>query len=121
MVSQTDTGMVRDHNEDFISTAERLGLAVLADGMGGMNAGEVASSMSVHLLMEELKAYLEGDEAILETLPTSESEDETRHYWHSRSPYAPHGTAGAAVHQVGSATETKLQLVMMKHPVRLAM
>ena len=61
---QTDVGKVRDHNEDYISSVESQGLAVLADGMGGMNAGEVASSMSVHLLMEELGAYCEGNSSI---------------------------------------------------------
>lgn len=39
----TDTGMVREHNEDAIGSDPDLGLLVLADGMGGYNAGEVAS------------------------------------------------------------------------------
>lgn len=56
----TDVGKVRDHNEDYIRSEESIGLAVLADGMGGLNAGEVASSMSVHLLMDELTAYRNG-------------------------------------------------------------
>lgn len=57
---QTDVGQVRDHNEDALSSDENIGLAVLADGMGGLNAGEVASSMSVHLLMDELRDYQNG-------------------------------------------------------------
>jgi len=61
IVSQTDVGQVRDHNEDYVSSDDRIGLAVLADGMGGLNAGEVASSMSVHLLMDELRAYAAGE------------------------------------------------------------
>ena len=43
----TDTGTVRPHNEDTILVDTRLGLFVVADGMGGVNAGEVASRMAV--------------------------------------------------------------------------
>jgi protein phosphatase len=46
-VGQTDTGRVREHNEDMIAVDGDLGLAVLADGMGGYNAGEVASGIAV--------------------------------------------------------------------------
>ena len=63
IVELTDVGMVRDHNEDYISSDVRLGVAVLADGMGGLNAGEVASSMSVHLLMEKLSNFVKGESA----------------------------------------------------------
>lgn len=43
----THTGTVRPHNEDAILTDLDLGLFVVADGMGGVNAGEVASRMAV--------------------------------------------------------------------------
>jgi serine/threonine protein phosphatase PrpC len=46
MVKATHTGMVRSHNEDSITTDVEIGLAVLADGMGGYNAGEVASGIT---------------------------------------------------------------------------
>ena len=46
IVSRTDPGMVRSHNEDSIATDATVGLVVLADGMGGYNAGEVASGMA---------------------------------------------------------------------------
>ena len=50
-------GMVRTHNEDAIFV-DGAGLAVLADGMGGYNAGEVASGIAVSVdqggLMPEL-------------------------------------------------------------------
>ena len=75
----TDVGKVRDHNEDFVSSDERLGIALLADGMGGLNAGEVASSMSVHFLMDELRAYrADGSvyEAELNDQPQAETEAE---------------------------------------------
>ncbi|NBW67007.1 FAD-binding protein, partial [bacterium] len=47
VVTATDPGMVRSHNEDSIGTDAEIGLAVLADGMGGYNAGEVASGIAV--------------------------------------------------------------------------
>ena len=43
----TDTGRVREHNEDAIGGDSDIGLLVLADGMGGYNAGEVASGIAV--------------------------------------------------------------------------
>lgn len=46
----TDPGMVRPNNEDRISTTPELGLAVVADGMGGHQAGEVASGMAVDVV-----------------------------------------------------------------------
>jgi len=48
----TDTGRVRDHNEDAIGGNVDAGLFVLADGMGGYNAGEVASSIAVKTVLE---------------------------------------------------------------------
>ena len=54
IVCRTDSGRVRRHNEDFIGGDESLGLAVLADGMGGCQAGEVASEMAVNTIMEKL-------------------------------------------------------------------
>ncbi len=54
IVSQTDPGMVRSHNEDAVLTNSLRGLVVLADGMGGYNAGEVASGMATSILGSEL-------------------------------------------------------------------
>ena len=48
----TDTGMVRDHNEDAIGTNEDMGIMILADGMGGYNAGEVASGIAVQTIAD---------------------------------------------------------------------
>ena len=55
MASRTDAGMVRSHNEDAVFSNAVLGLAILADGMGGYNAGEVASGMATTLLGSELE------------------------------------------------------------------
>ena len=60
IASATDPGMVRSHNEDSIGTDAEIGLAVLADGMGGYNAGEVASGIAVAMLTTEMKQAL-GD------------------------------------------------------------
>ena len=46
----TDTGRVREHNEDAIGSIGDIGLMVLADGMGGYNAGEVASGIAVQIV-----------------------------------------------------------------------
>ena len=48
----TDTGKVREHNEDAIGSDADMGLMVLADGMGGYNAGEVASGIAVQTITE---------------------------------------------------------------------
>lgn len=48
----TDTGRVREHNEDAIGSNADIGLMVLADGMGGYNAGEVASGIAVQIVTE---------------------------------------------------------------------
>jgi PPM family protein phosphatase len=50
----TDPGMLRPNNEDRISTTPELGLAVVADGMGGHQAGEVASGMAVDVVTRHL-------------------------------------------------------------------
>src|SRR5262245_35289513 len=58
--SATDPGRVRSHNEDSIGTDPDIGLAVLADGMGGYNAGEVASGIAVAVVSSEIKKALNG-------------------------------------------------------------
>jgi protein phosphatase len=50
--------MVRSHNEDSIAADAAVGLAVLADGMGGYNAGEVASGIAVAMISAEIKKNL---------------------------------------------------------------
>jgi protein phosphatase len=50
-VALTDTGRVREHNEDTIGSEPDIGLFVLADGMGGYNAGEVASGIAVKTIL----------------------------------------------------------------------
>jgi PPM family protein phosphatase len=59
IVSETNPGMVRSHNEDSVGHEASCGLAVLADGMGGYNAGEVASGITVSVLTTEIKHRLQ--------------------------------------------------------------
>jgi len=56
--SATDTGVVRKFNEDSIATDSEIGLMVLADGMGGYMAGDVASALAISVVKEELVASL---------------------------------------------------------------
>lgn len=55
IASATDVGRLRAHNEDSIAADASLGVAVLADGMGGYNAGEVASGIAVAMVPAEMK------------------------------------------------------------------
>lgn len=50
----TDVGLSREHNEDCIRWDSELGLVMLADGMGGHNAGEVASELAVTSIHDAL-------------------------------------------------------------------
>src|SRR5262252_9834939 len=43
-------GIVRSHNEDSVFVDGEAGIAILADGMGGYNAGEVASGIAVNVV-----------------------------------------------------------------------
>jgi PPM family protein phosphatase len=70
IASHTDSGMVRSHNEDSIASVAEKGLVVLADGMGGYNAGEVASGMATTVITTELRQLLE-DHAPYEIDPQS--------------------------------------------------
>ena len=60
MVCMTHPGMVRAHNEDSVVCEPACGLVVLTDGMGGYNAGEVASGIAVSVVSSEIKHYLEA-------------------------------------------------------------
>ncbi len=57
--SATDTGRSRTNNEDSVGLDESTSLTVLADGMGGYNAGEVASNMATSFIKSELGRWLQ--------------------------------------------------------------
>src|SRR3990167_813356 len=54
----THPGRVRANNEDAVAVDPHAQLAVLADGMGGYNAGEVASGMATTFIRTELARWL---------------------------------------------------------------
>ena len=56
--AKTDTGRSRDNNEDSVAVDEDTRLAVLADGMGGYNAGEIASGMATAFIKSEMSRWL---------------------------------------------------------------
>ncbi|MGC1952488.1 MAG: DUF1631 family protein [Gammaproteobacteria bacterium] len=58
IVTRSDVGRKRSHNEDSVRADSEIGVAVLADGMGGYNAGEVASAIAVNLVADELRKAL---------------------------------------------------------------
>jgi protein phosphatase len=61
-VGVTDKGRFRKGNEDAFVCADDLGLFVVADGMGGHNAGEVASSLAIDAIAGFIRRSSEGDE-----------------------------------------------------------
>lgn len=56
--AKTDPGLVRSHNEDAVEMNEVAGIAVLADGMGGYNAGEIASGIATATFRAKLELRL---------------------------------------------------------------
>ena len=54
----TDTGLRREYNQDHIGFDQELGIAVLADGMGGHKAGEIAAHMAVKFVLDKLRKFV---------------------------------------------------------------
>jgi len=61
-VCASDPGRVREHNEDTVGADADIGLVVLADGMGGYKAGEVASGIAVRTVMSLIKEAVERED-----------------------------------------------------------
>lgn len=55
---RTDPGLARENNEDSVTFDEATRLGILADGMGGYNAGEIASGMATTFIKSELGRWL---------------------------------------------------------------
>ena len=76
MSGMSHPGQVRGENEDCFATRPELGLAVLADGMGGHQAGEVASRMAVDLIAAQFNgaaASFPDGRAVLEAVQIANS------------------------------------------------
>ena len=58
IMGMTDTGIVRNKNEDAIGYDSVLGTVVLADGMGGHRGGEIAATMTVDTIIHQLQQNL---------------------------------------------------------------
>lgn len=57
----TDIGKIREKNEDNVLISSDLSLGVVADGMGGHSAGEIASSIAVSVLAETIRKINTGE------------------------------------------------------------
>ena len=56
--TQTDPGLARENNEDAVAFDAATRLCILADGMGGYNAGEIASGMAAAFIKSEMSRWL---------------------------------------------------------------
>lgn len=65
MAGATNVGMRRENNQDNICFDQELGIGLVADGIGGRNGGEVASSIAVNLLYNSMKEFKgQGDQVV---------------------------------------------------------
>ncbi len=70
IAGSTDTGLRRSHNQDFIGFNQELGIAVLADGMGGHQAGEIAAQLAVESVLGTLQGL--GDRETVGAITSSQ-------------------------------------------------
>jgi len=73
IVGFSDIGRVRKKNEDCITWDPTLGLAILADGMGGANAGEVAGSIAAETILKQAMVNIEAMPPGLEIIDQGEN------------------------------------------------
>ena len=72
----SDVGQLRDHNEDAVASDLSIGLVILADGMGGYKAGEIASEIAVLMVTADVTESMHNKQSRLSVkkafLPESE-------------------------------------------------
>ena len=96
IVRLTDVGQKREHNEDAVASDVETGLVVLADGMGGYKAGEVASEIAVLTLVAELRERLQEQ-------PPGKTEPETGLLWEASVLRAAVAKANTAIYNVSQS------------------
>jgi protein phosphatase len=74
----TDVGLQRDHNEDSYAVLSEYDLFIVADGMGGHRAGDVASRLATDSIAEFFRSTAQEDATWPFHFDTSLSEDENR-------------------------------------------
>jgi len=74
----TDVGLQRDHNEDSYAVLAEYDLFIVADGMGGHRAGDVASRLATDAIAEFFRSTAQEDATWPFHFDTSLSEDENR-------------------------------------------
>ncbi len=68
-ISATHTGLLTTHNEDQYASKQELGLWVIADGMGGHAAGEIASQLAVNAVISSFRSGSLLQEAVADAHP----------------------------------------------------
>ncbi|NOQ87306.1 MAG: Stp1/IreP family PP2C-type Ser/Thr phosphatase [Gammaproteobacteria bacterium] len=96
---KTDVGLVRDHNEDAIGCDENIGLAILADGMGGHRGGEMASAITVSTVLDTVTERIKK-------IKSAEADEETGY---SLESLAVHEAVALANKNVHDSSETNAQ------------
>jgi protein phosphatase len=87
---------VRNNNEDAIAEAAELGLLVLADGMGGYNAGEVASGIAVATVLDTARREWK-------TLPKGETDKDSKYSYEALMLRDAVETAHTTIYQVAQS------------------